>query len=71
MLMLHQIGVQTAQGKSLTLVCTEQRTFGFAPIPVVQPNATRPRKQKSQQGESTCGIGGFYDGNSDLDLGRA
>jgi hypothetical protein len=34
-LMLRQIGVQTAQGKSLALVCTEQRTFGFAPISAI------------------------------------
>lgn len=35
MLMSRQIGGQTAQGKSSALVCTEEQTFGFAPISAI------------------------------------
>lgn len=44
-LMSRQIGVQTAQGKSLALVCTEERTFGFAPISVIQDDLGGVPKQ--------------------------
>ncbi|MGE7155262.1 hypothetical protein ACQKJ1_16130 [Methylorubrum rhodesianum] len=46
-LMSRQIGVQTAQGKSLALVCTEERTFGFAPHPVVRSVAYKTGKRTS------------------------
>ncbi len=47
-LMSRRNGVQTAQGKSLALVCTKERTFGFAPIPVIQFASATRSKQTSR-----------------------